>query len=474
MTALSLRARLVLGVLALAAVGLLTADAVTYTSLRSFLVQRVDAALASDHRGAEHSFGGGGGPGGPPPGFVSGGTGADLVELRSPGGTVLWTSGLPHFSGTTPPAGPDLPARISAPAGPDGTRYFTVSALGGGGSWRVLASSEPGSTDTLILATPLSGVTGTLHHLLLIELFVTLGVLGGIVALGLWIVRLGLRPLAAIGRTADLITAGDLSHRVERAEPRTEVGKLGLALNSMLDHIEASDSRLRRFVADASHELRTPLAAVRAYAELFSRGADKRPEDLARSMNGIRRESERMSALVDDLLLLARLDEGIPLERERVALADVATEAVETARTVDPSRQIGLDAEPLVVLGDRVRLRQVLDNLLGNVRSHTPPGTAASVRLSRSNGSALIEVRDEGPGMAPADLERVFERFYRTDGHRSRASGGAGLGLSIVAAIAAAHHGSVAVSAEPGDGASFRISLPLAPPAGVADPGPEA
>jgi len=317
----------------------------------------------------------------------------------------------------------------------------------------------------LLLATPLAGVTGTLHRLLLIELFVTLGVLAGIVGLGLWIVRLGLRPLAAIARTADLIRGGDLSHRVERAEPRTEVGKLGLALNTMLDRIEVSDSRLRRFVADASHELRTPLAAVRAYAELFSRGADKRPDDLARSMSGISRESERMSALVDDLLLLARLDEGVPLEREPVALAVLATEAVETARTVDPSRRIALEAEPLVVLGDRVRLRQVLDNLLGNVRSHTPPGTPASVRLTRGNGSAVIEVLDEGPGMAPADLERVFERFYRTDGHRSRASGGAGLGLSIVAAIAEAHQGTVAASAAPGRGASFRVSLPLAPTA---------
>jgi len=470
MSRLSLRARLVLGVLALAAVGLLTADAVTYTSLRSFLVKRVDAGLEADHQGAEHAFAPGFGSGGPPPGLASGDTGADLVELRTPGGAVLYNSGPPHFTGTMAPPGPDLPATIAAPANPNDMRFFTVSALSGGGSWRVLASVNPHSSDTLILATPLTGVTGTLHRLLRIELFVTLAVLAGIVALGLWIVRLGLRPLAAIARTADLISGGDLSHRVERAESRTEVGKLGLALNTMLDRIEVSDSRLRRFVADASHELRTPLAAVRAYAELFSRGADRRPDDLARSMNGISRESERMSALVDDLLLLARLDEGVPLERERVALAVVATEAVETARTVDPSRRIALDAEPLVVLGDRARLRQVLDNLLGNVRSHTPPGTAASVRLSRSNGSAVIEVLDEGPGMAPGDVERVFERFYRADSHRSRASGGAGLGLSIVAAIAEAHHGSVAASVAPGHGASFRISLPLAPSASA---GPE-
>jgi len=290
---------------------------------------------------------------------------------------------------------------------------------------------------------------------------VTLGVLAGIVALGLWIVRLGLRPLAAIGRTADLITEGDLSHRVERAGPRTEVGKLGLALNTMLDRIEASDSRLRRFVADASHELRTPLAAVRAYAELFERGADRRPDDLARAMSGISRESERMSVLVDDLLLLARLDEGLPLEREPVSLDALATEAVEIARTLDPSRRLTLEAERVVVLGDRARLRQALDNLLGNLRAHTPAAAAASVRVTRTGGHALIEVAGGGPGLAAAELEHVFERFYRTDPHRSRAGGGAGLGLAIVAAIVEAHGGSVNASSEPGAGAIFRILLPL-------------
>jgi two-component system, OmpR family, sensor kinase len=340
--------------------------------------------------------------------------------------------------------------------------YLTVPAVSGGGSYRVRASIDPSSPDVLIIATSLAGVTGTLHRLFLIELFVTLGVLAGIVALGFWIVRLGLRPLAAIGKTADLITDGDLSRRVERAEPRTEVGKLGLALNTMLDRIEESDSRLRRFVADASHELRTPLAAVRAYAELFGRGADKRPEDLARAMAGIGRESERMSARVDDLRLLARLDEGVPLAREPVALEELASEAVETARTVDPSRRLEFDAESLVVVGDRVRLRQVIDNLLGNVRSHTPAGTPARVSLHRSDGSAVIEVSDEGPGMSATELERVFERFYRTASHRSRANGGAGLGLSIVAAITEAHHGTVSVSSEPGQGATFRVSVPLA------------
>ena len=323
------------------------------------------------------------------------------------------------------------------------------------------ASIDPGSTNTLIIATSLSGVDGTLHRLLLIELFVSLAVLAGIVVLGLWIVRLGLRPLEAIGRTADRIAGGDLSHRVERAEPHTEVGRLGLVLNSMLERIEASDRRLRRFVADASHELRTPLAAVRAYAELFERGADKRPEDLARAMSGISRESERMSELVEDLLLLARLDEGQPLEREPVDLAELAAEAVETARAVDPSRAIDLEVESARVLGDRARLRRVLDNLLGNVRSHTPAGTPAHVRVRTANGSAVIEVSDEGPGLPAGELENVFRRFYRADASRSRDNGGVGLGLSIVAAIAQAHGGTVSVNAAPGGGATFSVTLPL-------------
>jgi two-component system, OmpR family, sensor kinase len=339
MSRLSLRARLVLGVLALAAIGLVAADGFTYTSLRSFLLTRVDSTLQAEHQGAERAGEGDFGPGG--------NTGSDFVEIRSSSGKALYISGVPHFQGTPAPSPPKLPATITGlrQVGPDLVRYFTVPATSGSGRYRVRASLDNGSTNTLIIATSLSGVDGTLHRLLLIELFVSLAVLGAIVVLGLWIVRLGLRPLEAIGKTADQIAGGDLSHRVERAERCTEVGRLGLALNSMLDRIEASDRRLRRFVADASHELRTPLAAVRAYAELFERGADKRPDDLKRAMSGISRESERMSELVEDLLLLARLDEGQPLEREPVDLAELAAEAVETARAVDPSRPIDLEVE---------------------------------------------------------------------------------------------------------------------------------
>ena len=457
MRRLSLRARLVLGVLVLGAAGLLAADAFTYTSLRSFLLDRVDKTLEADHRGAEHA-----GPGG----FGRGGTGSDFVQIRSSAGDVLFTSEVPHFPGTEAPSPPKLPEQISLPsepsgASPDRVSYFTVRSADGEDRYRVRASIDPNSTNLLIIASTLAGVDGTLHRLLLIELFVSLAVLGAIAVLGLWIVRLGLRPLTAIEHTADQIAGGDLSHRVERAEPHTEVGRLGLVLNSMLDRIEDSDRRLRRFVADASHELRTPLAAVRAYAELFQRGADKRPDDLARAMSGITRESERMSELVEDLLLLARLDEGQPLEREPVELAELAAEAVETARTVDPAHPIDLEAQEARVLGDRARLRRVIDNLLGNVRSHTPAGTPAHVRVTALNGSAVIEVADEGPGLPPGEADALFRRFHRVDASRSRDSGGVGLGLSIVAAIAQAHDGSVAASSGPTGGAVFRITLPL-------------
>jgi two-component system OmpR family sensor kinase len=297
--------------------------------------------------------------------------------------------------------------------------------------------------------------------LLLVEILVTAIVLAALAASALWIIRVSLRPLRRIEETAEAITAGDLSRRVEQADPQTEVGRVGAALNTMLDRIEASDRRLRRFVADASHELRTPLAAVRAYAELFDRGAASRPDDLERSMSGITRESERMSLLVDDLLLLARLDEGRPLERKPVDLAQLVGEAVDAARVVEPDRPIELSVEPATVIGDEARLRQVLDNLLANARAHTPAGTPVSVELRRVDGWAELTVADHGAGLTEEQAERVFERFYRADTSRARASGGAGLGLSIVAAVTEAHGGTAAARPTPGGGATFVVTLPL-------------
>ena len=460
---LSLRARLMLGVVALAAVGLVAANVATYSTLSSYLLDRTDSTLDQTAQTLRRPGPGGGIRSAPPGTFV---------QVRSlDGDTVVATFSGATLPGASVPA-PNLPDAVTPPA-PNRTteavRYFTVGGAHGGPEYRVRASIAQGDEAMLLVASSLRDVNSTLHRLLAIELVVTALVLAAIAGLGLWLVRLGLRPLDAIGQTASAIAAGDLSRRVERAEERTEVGRLGLALNAMLARIEssfraqeASERKLRRFVADASHELRTPLSAVRAYAELYERGAAERPDDLERSMKGISRESERMSVLVEDLLLLARLDDGRPLEREPVELDEVVGEAVETAQAVDPDRAIELHAEPATVLGDRVRLRQIVDNLLANVRAHTPPGTPASVSVTRRNGSAEIAVTDAGPGLDEEHLEHLFERFYRADPSRARASGGVGLGLAIVAAVAEAHGGTASASSRPGEGTTVAIALPLA------------
>jgi len=454
---LSLRTRLLLGVVLLAALGLAVADVATYRSLSSYLVQQVDQNLDQVHPQVElallHSTG-------PIPPSVYG----DCVQVRHLNGSVIPPTlcvplggfGYAAGGGAHFPSHVSLPDRPNTPDG-DRVTYFTA------GSYRVRAAIEGQRPDRILLIGQWLGPEdSTLHRLFLTELFVTLAVLAALAGLALWIIHLGLKPLRAIEATAVAITAGDLSQRVERADGETEVGRVGGALNAMLDRIEASDRRLRRFVGDASHELRTPLASVRAYAELFERGAATRPADLERAMAGITRESERMSVLVDDLLLLARLDEGRPLEREAVALDAIVAEAVDAAQVVDPERSYELDAEPAVVTGDRDRLRQIVDNLLANVRAHTPAGTAVRISVRSVGADAVLEVADSGPGLGSDDAARAFERFYRADESRARASGGVGLGLSIVAAVAQAHGGTVDVRSTPGGGATFRVVIPLA------------
>jgi two-component system OmpR family sensor kinase len=289
-----------------------------------------------------------------------------------------------------------------------------------------------------------------------------------VLAAAAWgLVRVGLRPLEKISDTADAIAAGDLSRRVEVTEPHTEVGRLGLAFNAMLGRLEeafrareASESRLRRFLADVSHELRTPLASIRGYSELFRIGAARKPEDADRAMTRIEEEAARMGVLVEDLLTLARLDEVHDRPAEAVDVSQLAEDAAADARALDPARTISVAAgDESIVLGDANQLRQVLANLLGNAVVHTPAGAPISVAVRRDDGHVELEVRDHGPGLPTDEPNELFERFWRDANGKRR---GAGLGLAIVAGIVEAHGGSVRAANADGGGATFVVRLPLA------------
>jgi two-component system OmpR family sensor kinase len=481
----SLRTRVLAATLLLVALGLAVAGVATYGLLRKSLIDRLDDQLRAARFPVVQELNErlrpgdpDGGPGQPdviPPGTYAAlfdGSGKRLAELTFTYGTSR-TAVRPELPG-------DLPTAPGPPGGTSG-RIFSARALPSGSGFRALAlgvTIGPDQTPgTVVIAIPLTEVSQTLHRLTLIELAVAAGVLLAVGVVSWWVVRLGLRPLDRMATTAGAIAAGDLSKRVEPEDDRTEVGRLGTALNTMLGQIEtsfeeqrATEARLRRFVADASHELRTPLTSIRGYAELFRRGAAEHPEDLERAMRRIESEGARMGLLVDDLLLLARLDQGRPLEREPVDLTRLVTDAVDDLRAADPDRPVTLEAAPEVrVEGDEPRLRQVVANLLDNARTHTPPGTAVSVRLTGGQVSpAVLEVADHGPGVSDEEMARVFERFFRGDPSRSRASGGTGLGLSIAAAIVQAHGGTIEARSTPGGGATFRITLP-AQPAGEAE-----
>jgi two-component system, OmpR family, sensor kinase len=480
--------------------------------------------------------------------FVPNGGTPHAIALEGTNRYALNTpSGAPSSSQNVAP-GPKI---TPGAAWLSGREYVTVGATSGPIRYRVLAvPDQPGLTasgqpvtGTLIIAVDVTSVYQTLGRLTAIDVVISGILLVGLAVLGVAVIQTSLRPLLDIEQTADAIARGDLSRRVPERDPRTEIGRLGRSLNVMLAQIEhafharsaseqaarRSEDRMRQFVADASHELRTPLTAIRGFAEYYRQrgGVDLTgaadapatlpehadgpgteahngslphgngagqlaPADLDRIMRRLEQESSRMGVLVEDMLLLARLDQQRPLEHRTVDLLSLAADAVHDARVVAPGRSINLTVgagAALLVLGDEVRLRQVIGNLMSNALAHTPDGTPIDVRIRSgslneapayaqarppvpvegapqppvSRSAAVLEVADHGPGLTREQAEHAFERFYRAD--QARTTGGTGLGLAIVAALVAAHGGAVWVESAPGAGATFRIALPLAPEA---------
>ncbi len=489
---MTLRARLIALLFVLTAAAMVALAAVTYTSQRSALLDQVDAQLESSIGGVARQLeivNGGGRLGllrtpgvvprppddrgdttsrgrvrpGPnlPPGTYG--------ELRGSDGQRIGVPLTPtrEYGGESS-AVPDLPT-VLQPGPP-----FTVDAQGDDDlRYRVLVSSPPGASGSLVTAIPLSDVDDTLASLLRTEALVIAGTLLLLTALAWALVRIGLRPLDRMADTADAIAAGDLDRRIEDADPRTEVGRLGSALNGMLARLErafaereASEGRLRQFLSDASHELRTPLASIRGYAELFRVGAVRQPDELDRAMGRIEDEAARMGRLVDDLLTLARLDEAPDAPKAEVAVAMLVDDAVRDARATDPQRTITAETDgAAVVWGDEAGLRQVVANLTRNALVHTPPGTPITVSADRDGDHVRLSVRDAGDGLPTDDPNALFGRFWRAEGGRARGRDGAGLGLAIVAAVVAAHGGTVMARNRPedeGGGAEFTVRLPLA------------
>ena len=418
---MTLRKRVLVGCLAVATVVLVT-DVVLATTFRSFLLGRIDEQIVEGadplvHGRFRNGFPGPRGGGGAPAGNSSVYT-EYFIGLVAADGTVSRIGpGLHENDTSAPEVSPATLAGHVSDA--DDLRPFTVSSSTGGGKWRVVALQRSGDEGTFVFGARLEDLDATFGRILAVEGVATvliLGALGGLAASVLWAFR-------------------------ERA---------------------ANEARLRQFVADASHELRTPLTSIRGYAELWRAGGLREGGDVDDAMRRMEQEARRMGLLVDDMLLLARLDQGRPLETAPLALDRLVDDAVRDARAVEPDRPISLLADAVTVAGDDHRLRQIVGNLLANARLHTPPGTPVHVSVRAVGERVRLEVADEGPGLEPDVAARVFERFFRGDPARTRASGGSGLGLSIVAAVAEAHGGRVSVDTAPGAGTRFIVDLPLA------------
>jgi len=510
---LPLRTKLITAVLALVIMALAAISIASVVVLRPTLYSQRDNDLQHELDRVQRALAGGEitlGSAYPDSGFI--------VAVQQPGKQLSAASLGPGFPGTH--SKPRLPLP-TVPAttwtNPDSPTIVTQPAQSGDDTWRVIGLTIPitsnstgtQSTASLVVAVDLGRLGTEIRHLIIIDLSVGAGIVVILALITIAVIRANLRPLDDIELTAGQIAAGHLDHRIPERDPRTEVGSLGRSLNTMLSQIEAafhdreeseqaahrSEERMRRFIADASHELRTPLTTIRGFAEYYrQRGGAKKisplpaasatspsagltPEELDRIMQRLESEASRMGLLVEDLLQLARLHQQRPLETRPVDLLSLAADAVQDARLVAPDRRIDLSVAPgaaFLVNGDEQRLRQVIGNLVNNALTHTPAGTSvrvavASGTLTPSEPAVILDVIDDGPGMTAEQAQRVFERFYRADAARNRASGGTGLGLAIVAGLVAAHGGQVSVKTAPGEGADFRVKLPLSPDALPAD-----
>jgi two-component system OmpR family sensor kinase len=459
---MSLRRRLVLGLLVIGAV-LVVTNVTLAARYRSFLIDRVDRQLVDVASRPVFKDPRGPGRGGPDERTLS----EYFIATGDPSTGQLRTapSAFADENESPPPlVAADLVARARARA----PEPFNAPAREGGGTWRLIAV-DGGRFGLTVVGQSLTEIEATMDRMRSVQTVGTMAVLATLARVVWWVLRLGLHPIEDMAVSADAIPAGDQSRRVTHPSERTEAGRLGAAFNAMLERIqqafrerEASEERVRRFAADASHELRTPLTSIIGYAELYRAGALRTEEELTGAMGRMEQEGRRMAALVEDLLVLARLDQHRPPERRLVRLDELVATAVADARAVEPGRPVTSDITPVAVEGDDAQLRQVVGNLLANARVHTPPGTPVHVALrpSTDGGRAVLEVADEGPGMAPDVAAHVFDRFFRADVARGRSTGSSGLGLSIVQAVAAAHGGAVSVASEPDHGTRFTVELP--------------